>query len=60
MTEKPHHKDQSQPTAWHERFERYLDTEQRRAYFYGGIFVAFVLTIVIAAAVFALVDAPPV
>ena len=51
---------QSTPKAWHERFEQYLDTDHRRAAFYGGIFTAFVLAIIVAAAVFAIVNRPPV
>jgi len=38
---------QDYPGEWARRIELYLDDEQRRLLFYGGIFWAFVLLLVI-------------
>ena len=47
------------PGQWARQIELHLDEEGRRALFYGGLFCAFVLAIVIAAAIGVIVDAPP-
>lgn len=47
------------PGEWARRIELGLDREGRRALLYGGFFGAFVLVVVIAAAVGVIVDAPP-
>lgn len=47
------------PGEWARRIELGLDKEGRRALFYGGLFGAFVLAVVIAALIGVVVDAPP-
>jgi len=47
------------PGEWVRQVELTLDKEQRRLFFYGGLFGAFVLVIVIAALVGVVIDAPP-
>jgi len=47
------------PGEWARQIELSLDEEGRRALFYGGLFCAFVLAVVIAAVIGVLVDAPP-
>lgn len=48
------------PGEWARQVELALDKEQRRVFLYGGLFVAFVVAVVAAAAIGVLVDAPPV
>ena len=47
------------PGEWARQIELGLDQEGRRALFYGGLFCAFVLAMVIAAVIGVVVDAPP-
>jgi len=47
------------PGEWVRQVELTLDKEERRLFFYGGLFGAFVLAIVIAALVGVVIDAPP-
>ncbi|HUU24686.1 MAG TPA: hypothetical protein VMW68_03870 [Methyloceanibacter sp.] len=47
------------PGEWARQVELTLDQEQRRLFFYGGLFGAFVLAIVIAALIGVVIDAPP-
>ena len=47
------------PGEWARQIELGLDQEGRRALFYGGLFGAFVLAVVIAAVIGVIVDAPP-
>jgi hypothetical protein len=47
------------PGEWARRIELSLDQESRRALFYGGLFCAFVLAMVIAATIGVIADAPP-
>lgn len=48
------------PGEWARQIELALDQEQRRVFLYGGLFGAFVLAVVVAAAIGAIIDAPPV
>ena len=48
------------PGEWARRIELSLDGEQRRLFFYGGLFGVFVLAVVIVAAIGVVIDAPPV
>jgi hypothetical protein len=48
------------PGEWARQIELGLDQEGRRALFYGGLFCAFVVAMVIAAVVGVVVDAPPI
>jgi len=47
------------PGKWARQVELALDEEGRRVFFYGGLFCAFVVAVVIAAAIGVIVDAPP-
>jgi hypothetical protein len=47
------------PGEWARQVELTLDEEGRRAFFYGGLFCAFVVAVVVAAAIGVIVDAPP-
>lgn len=47
------------PGEWARQVELALDEEGRRALFYGGLFCAFVVAVVIVAAIGVILDAPP-
>jgi hypothetical protein len=47
------------PGEWARQIELGLDQEGRRLLFYGGLFGAFVLAVVIAAIIGVIIDAPP-
>jgi hypothetical protein len=47
------------PGEWARQFELFLDQDGRRALFYGGFFVVFVLAMVCAAAIGVILDMPP-
>jgi len=44
------------PFEWARRFELWLDSGHRRAFFYGGLFGAFVTAVVTAALIFVLIE----
>jgi len=59
-TPRHHFSGEDYPGAWARQIELTLDKEERRLFFYGGLFGAFVLAIVIAALIGVVIDAPPV
>lgn len=58
---KPRHQvsGEDYPGEWARQIECRLDKEQRRLFFYGGLFGVFVLAVVIAASIGVMLDAPP-